>query len=234
MKREELLYNGKAKQVYSTSDPDKVIMYFKDEATAGDGDKRGVIEGKGEINCEFTTIIFKLLEEQGVPTHLIEQVSPIEQLCNNLEILPVEVIIRNRVAGHLASRMGMEEGTPLKRTILEHDFKCDELHDPMINLWHILAFEYATVEQYDKMNEISMKVNDFLVPFFDERGIILVDYKLEFGMFKGELQLADEFTPDGSRLWDKETKKKLDKDRFRRDLGGIEDAYAEVLNRIKE
>ena len=233
MEKGELLYNGKAKQVYATDDADKVIIYFKDEATAGDGDKRGVIKGKGPINCEFTTIIFKLLEDKGVSTHLIEQLSPIELLCKKVEILPVEVIIRNWIAGHLASRMGMEEGTPLSRVVLEHDYKCDELHDPMINLWHILAFDYATVEQYEKMNEISMKVNDVLVPFFDQRGIILVDYKLEFGVFDGELLLADEFTPDGSRLWDKETRKKLDKDRFRRDLGGIEDAYAEALKRIK-
>ena len=233
MEKKELLYNGKAKQVYATSDPDKVIMYFKDEATAGDGDKRGVIKGKGEINCEFSTIIFRMLEKEGVPTHLIEQVSPIEQLCKNVEILPVEVIIRNWVAGHLASRMGMEEGTPLKRVILEHDFKCDELHDPLVNLWHILAFEYATEEQYERMNVMAMKTNEILVPFFDQRDIILVDYKLEFGVYEGKLLLADEFTPDGSRLWDKQTKKKLDKDRFRRDMDGIEDAYAEALQRVR-
>ncbi len=234
MKRKELIYTGKAKEVYSTDDADKVIIYFKDDATAGDGLKRGTIQGKGEINCKFTTIIYKMLEAKGVPTHIIEQTSPDELLCKKLRILPIEVIIRNYVAGGLAKRMGMEEGTKLKRVVLEQDYKCDELHDPMVNLWHILAFDYATEEQYDLMNEMAMKVNDILVPFFEERGIILVDYKLEFGLtVDGELVLADEFTPDGSRLWDKETKKKLDKDRFRRDMGGIEEAYNEALSRIQ-
>lgn len=234
MKRGELLYNGKAKQVYKTTDPDKVIIYFKDEATAGDGDKRGVIKGKGAINCEFTTIIFNMLADHGIETHLIEQTGPVEQLCKNVRILPIEVVVRNWVAGHLASRMGMEEGAPLERTILEHGYKCDELHDPMVNIWHILAFGYASREQFDAINAMAMRTNDILMPFFDQRGIILVDYKLEFGLFDGALVLADEFTPDGSRLWDKATKKKLDKDRFRRDMGGIEDAYAEALQRIKK
>jgi len=233
MRRGKMLYNGKAKQVFATDKADRVIMYFKDEATAGDGDKRGIIRGKGAINCEFSTIIFKLLEKRGIATHLIGQVSPVEHLCHNVKILPVEVVIRNMVAGHLASRMGMEEGTPLKKTILEHGYKCDALHDPMVNEWHILAFGYATKKQYDAMNRIALAVNKVLVPFFNKRGIILVDYKLEFGLYQGKILLADEFTPDGSRLWDKHTRKKLDKDRFRRDLGGIEEAYAEALDRIK-
>jgi len=233
MKKGKLLYNGKAKQVFATDDPEKVIIYYKDEATAGDGEKRGIIKGKGEINCEFTTIIFNLLDQRGLATHLIERISPVEQLVKKVQILPVEVIVRNWVAGHLASRMGMKEGTPLKKIILEHGYKCDELHDPMVNEWHILAFGYATKKQFDTMNELSLQSNKILKPFFDKRGIILVDYKLEFGLYKGKVLLADEFTPDGSRLWDKKTKKKLDKDRFRRDLGGIEDAYLEVLSRIK-
>jgi len=233
MKRGKMLYNGKAKQVFATDATDQVIIYFKDEATAGDGDKRGIIRGKGAINCEFTTIIFKLLEKKGIPTHMIERVSPVELLCQKVEIVPIEVIVRNWVAGHLASRMGMAEGLKLKKTILEHGYKCDALHDPMVNEWHILSFGYATKKQFDAMNDISLKVNKVLVPYFDKRNIILVDYKLEFGMFKGKLVLADEFTPDGSRLWDKATKKKLDKDRFRRDLGRIEEAYAEVLDRVK-
>ncbi len=234
MERKEELYNGKAKQVFATSDPDKVIIFFKDEATAGDGDKRGVIKGKGRINCEFTTIIYGLLEKEGIPTHMIERTGPVELLCKKVDILPIEIIIRNWVAGGLAKRMGMEEGAPLKRTILEQDYKCDELHDPMVNLWHILAFEYATEEQYNQMNEMAMKVNDLLVPFFEKKNIILVDYKLEFGLAGGKLVLADEFTPDGARLWDKETKRKLDKDLFRRDMEGIEEGYAEALDRIKD
>ncbi len=233
MERKQELYNGKAKQVFATTDPDKVVIHFKDEATAGDGDKRGVIKGKGRINCEFTSIIYGLLEEKGVPTHMIEQLNETDLLCKNVDILPIEVIVRNRVAGGLAKRMGMEEGTPLKRTILEQDYKCDELHDPMVNIWHILAFEYATKEQYDKMNETAMKVNEILVPYFDEKDIILVDYKLEFGLSKGEILLADEFTPDGARLWDSKTMRKLDKDRFRRDMDGIEEAYAEALERVR-
>lgn len=233
MKRGKLLYTGKAKQVFATSDPSKVIIYFRDDATAGDGDKRGTIKGKGEINCEFTTIIYGLLAKKGIPTHLVERVSPTELLCHKVQIVPIEVIVRNWVAGHLASRMGMTEGAPLKKVILEHGYKCDALHDPMVNEWHILAFGYATKKQFDAMNAMALKSNRVLKPYFDKRGVILVDYKLEFGLYKGKLLLADEFTPDGSRLWDKKTKKKLDKDRFRRDLGGIEEAYQEVLGRIK-
>lgn len=233
MKRRKMIYEGKAKQVYSTSDSDKVIVYFKDEATAGDGVKRGIIRGKGAVNCEFSSIMFRMLEKKGVATHFIEQLSPNEMLCWKLKILPVEVIVRNIVAGHLASRMGMKEGTALKKVVLEHDYKSDELHDPMINLWHLEAFGFATRRQYDRMNEIAMKVNRILRPYFDKRGILLVDYKLEFGLKGSRILLADEITPDGSRFWDKKTMKKLDKDRFRRDLGGIEEAYQEVLERIK-
>lgn len=233
MKKGKMLYAGKAKSVYATDRPDQVIIYFKDDATAGDGEKRGIIRGKGEINCAFTEIIFKMLMKRGLPTHLIERISPVELLCRKVEILPVEVIVRNRVAGHLASRMGMEEGTKLKKTILEHGYKCDALHDPMVNEWHILAFGYATKKQYETMNKMALQVNRILVPYFQKRGIILVDFKLEFGVFKGKVLLADEFTPDGSRLWDLKTKKKLDKDRFRRDMGGIEEAYQEALGRIQ-
>jgi phosphoribosylaminoimidazole-succinocarboxamide synthase len=235
MERRKLLYEGKSKQVYSTDDPDQAIILFKDDATAGDGAKKGTIKGKGEVNAKFTTIIYTMLEKQaGIPTHLIKQVSPNELLCQNVKIVPIELIVRNWVAGSLAKRLGKEEGTPLPRVVLEHGYKSDELHDPMINEWHIFAFNFATEAQYQRMNEIALKVNALLLPFFDARGVILVDYKLEFGLTgKGDLVLADEFTPDGARLWDKATKKKLDKDRFRRDLGGIEEAYAEILGRIQ-
>ncbi len=233
MKRGKKIYEGKAKQVYATSDPRKVIIYFKDEATAGDGIKRGIIQGKGSINCEFSSIMFRLLEKKGVATHFIDQVSPNEMLCWKVKILLVEVIVRNIVAGHLASRMGLAEGTPLKKVVLEHDYKNDELHDPMVNLWHLQAFGFATRPQYERMNQIAMKVNRILKPFFDKRGVLLVDYKLGFGLRGANILLADEITPDGSRFWDKKTKEKLDKDRFRRDMGGIEDAYQEVLKRIK-
>ncbi len=233
MKRGKMLYEGKAKRVHATSDPRKVIIYFKDEATAGDGLKRGIIRGKGEINCEFSSIMFRMLEKKGVRTHFIDQVSPNEMLCWNVKILPVEVIIRNIVAGGLAKRMGMKEGAPLRKVVLEHDYKSDELHDPMVNLWHLEAFGFATRKQYDKMNEIAMKVNRILKPYFEKRGVLLVDYKLEFGLKGIDIVLADEITPDGCRFWDNKTMKKLDKDRFRRDMGGVEDAYQEILERIK-
>jgi len=235
MERRKLLYEGKSKQVYLTDDPDKVVILFKDDASAGDGAKKGTIKGKGEVNAKFTDIIFRMLEKQGgIATHLIQPISPVELLCKSVKIVPIELIVRNWVAGSLAKRLGREEGTPLARVVLEHGYKSDELHDPMINEWHILAFGFAEKKQYQRMNEIAMKVNDILVPFFDARGVILVDFKLEFGLTTtGELVLADEFTPDGARLWDKATKKKLDKDRFRRDLGGIEEAYAEILGRIQ-
>jgi phosphoribosylaminoimidazole-succinocarboxamide synthase len=231
--KRQLLYEGKSKQVFATDDVDKVIIHFKDDATAGDGAKKGTIKGKGEVNAKFTEIIYQLLEREGIATHLLEALGPVDLLCQKVKIVPIELIVRNWVAGSLAKRLGLEEGAPCKRVVLEHGYKSDELHDPMINEWHIYAFEFATPAQYQRMNEIALKVNDLLVPFFDARNIILVDYKLEFGLnAKGELVLADEFTPDGARLWDKETRKKLDKDRFRRDLGGIEEAYAEVLSRI--
>jgi phosphoribosylaminoimidazole-succinocarboxamide synthase len=233
MKRGKKIYEGKAKQVFATSDPGRVIIYYKDEATAGDGLKRGIIKGKGAINCEFSSIMFRMLEKRGVLTHFIEQVSPVEMLCWKVKILPVEVIVRNMVAGGLAKRMGMKEGTSINRVILEHDYKSDELHDTMVNLWHLEAFGFATRSQYEKMNQIAMKVNRILKPFFEKRGVLLVDYKLEFGLKGNRMLLADEITPDGCRFWDKKTKQKLDKDRFRRDMGGIEEAYQEILDRIK-
>jgi phosphoribosylaminoimidazole-succinocarboxamide synthase len=233
VERKEQIYEGKSKTLYATGDKDKVIVYFRDDATAGDGLRKGVIKGKGEINCTFCSIIYQKLERHGIPTHFIKQVSSNEQLCWKLDILPIEIIVRNIVAGHLASHLGIAEGTPLKHAVLEQDYKNDALHDPMINLWHILAFGWATKAQYNRMNEMALKTNNFLKKFFDKRGIILVDFKLEFGKKGNKILLADEITPDGCRLWDKATRKRLDKDRFRRNLGGIEEAYQEVLARIQ-
>jgi len=233
MQKGEKLYEGKAKIIYATDDSNHVIQYFKDDATAFDGAKKGTIGNKGAINCGVSSIIFKHLENAGIKTHFVEQLSEREMLVKKLEIVPVEVVMRNIVAGSLSKRLGIEEGTPLPSTILEWYYKSDELHDPMINDYHIRVFEYATDNEVDHMRDAGFKVNDFLVPYFDKLGIKLVDYKLEFGRHNGELLLGDEITPDGCRLWDKETNEKLDKDRFRRDLGHIEDAYERVFELVK-
>ncbi len=234
MEKREKLYEGKAKIIYSTDDPDLHIMYFKDDATAFDGAKKGTIEEKGVINNSVSTRIFEFLEDNGIKTHFVEKLSEREMLVKNMEIIPVEVIPRNIVAGSLAKKMGIEEGTELKSPILELCYKDDALHDPMINDDYVEAFSFATAEELVEMKETAMKVNSLLSAFFDERGIILVDFKLEFGRHKGEVLLADEITPDGCRLWDKVTKEKLDKDRFRRDLGNIEESYKKVLDKVME
>ena len=222
MEKKDQLYEGKAKIIYSTDDPDLHIMYFKDDATAFDGMKKGTINDKGIINNSVSTKIFEFLEENGIKTHFVEKLSEREMLVKNMDIIMVEVIPRNIIAGSLAKKMGIEEGTDLKSPILELCYKDDALHDPMINDDYVEAFGFASKEELKEMKEAAMKVNSLLSAFFDERGIILVDFKLEFGRHKGEVLLADEITPDGCRLWDKVTKEKLDKDRFRRDLGNIE------------
>ena len=234
MEKREKLYEGKAKIIYSTDDPDLHIMYFKDDATAFDGAKKGTIEEKGIINNSVSTRIFEFLEDNDIKTHFVEKLSEREMLVKNMDIIMVEVIPRNIVAGSLAKKMGIEEGTELKSPILELCYKDDALHDPMINDDYVIAFDYATKEELAHMKETAMKVNSLLSAFFDERGIILVDFKLEFGRHKGEVLLADEITPDGCRLWDKVTKEKLDKDRFRRDLGNIEGSYRTVLDKVME
>jgi phosphoribosylaminoimidazole-succinocarboxamide synthase len=234
MEKKEQLYEGKAKIIYATDDPDQHIMYFKDDATAFDGAKKGTIVDKGIINNSVTAKIFEFLEANGIKTHMVEKISEREMLVKNMDIIMVEVIPRNIVAGSLAKKMGIEEGTPLKSPILELCYKDDDLHDPMINDDYVEAFGYATKDELAQMKEMAWKVNSLLCDFFDERGIILVDFKLEFGRHKGEVLLADEITPDGCRLWDKVTKEKLDKDRFRRDLGNIEDSYKTVLDRVME
>ncbi len=234
MKRLEKIYEGKAKVLYSTDNPDLLIQYFKDEATAFDGKKKGIIEQKGVLNNKISSRIFMFLEGKGIKTHFVEMPSEREMVVKKLKIIPIEVVVRNIAAGSLSKRMGVEEGTPLKNTVLEFYYKSDPLGDPMINEYHIKAFGLAQEKELREIESTALKVNGFLSEFFDERGIILVDFKLEFGTHKGQVLLGDEVTPDGCRLWDKETKEKMDKDRFRRDLGNVEEAYQEVLRKVME
>ncbi len=226
------LYEGKAKILYETDNPGLLIQYFKDEATAFNAQKRGVIREKGVMNNAISARLFGLLEENHIKTHFVEKLSDREMLVKRLDIIPVEVVVRNIVAGSLAKRMGLEEGVPLKETVVEFYYKSDELGDPMINNYHIRAFGLATDEELKEMVENALRVNEILKRFFDERDILLVDFKLEFGRHHGEILLGDEITPDGCRLWDKGTLEKLDKDRFRRDLGKIEEAYEKVLKKV--
>ncbi len=232
MEKIEKIYEGKAKTLYATSDPDLIVQHFKDEATAFDGKKKGTIEQKGVLNNKISTRIFKYLESKGVKTHFVEMLNDREMLVKKLRIIPVEVVVRNIVAGSLSKRLAIEEGTVLKEPVLELFYKSDPLGDPMINRCHAMVFGFATAEELDQMEATALKVNKILSAFFDERGIILVDYKLEFGTHKGEVLLGDEITPDGCRLWDKQTHEKMDKDRFRRDLGKVEEAYQEVLKKV--
>lgn len=234
MKRIEKLYEGKAKVLYSTEDPGLLIQYFKDEATALDGKKKGIIHEKGILNNKISSRIFRMLEDNGIRTHFVDMPSDREMLVKRLKIIPIEVVVRNIAAGSLAKRMGIDEGTPLKHTILELYYKSDPLGDPMINEYHIKAFGLAEVSQLRQIDTTALRVNRILSEFFDQRGIILVDFKLEFGIYNDEVLLGDEVTPDGCRLWDKVTSEKLDKDRFRRDLGKVEEAYQEVLRKVLE
>ncbi len=232
MEKKELLYEGKAKKVFTTEDPDTLIVSYKDDATAFDGQKKGTIVGKGAINNRMTNHIFKLLEAEGVPTHLIEELNDRETAVKKVEIVPLEVIIRNFSAGSFAKKMGMEEGIQLKQPILEFSYKNDDLHDPFINRYYALALELATEEEIDAISKYAFKVNEVMRKYFASLGIELIDFKIEFGRFHGQIILADEVSPDTCRLWDKETHEKLDKDRFRRDLGNVEDAYEEVFRRL--
>lgn len=233
MEKKEFLYEGKAKKIYATDDPDKVIVYYKDDATAGNGEKKGTIADKGIINNELTSYLFEMLASHGVKTHFLEKLSDREQLCVKLDIVPLEVITRNIIAGSMAKRLGLEEGTIPKKMIQEFSYKDDSLGDPLINSDHAIAIGAATEEEVAEILEVTAKINQILSDAFKKEGILLVDFKIEFGRDKdGNLLLADEITPDTCRLWDAETKKKLDKDRFRRDMGGIEEAYKEILHRI--
>lgn len=233
MKKLELLYEGKAKQVYKIDRDDAFLVYYKDDATAFNGEKRGTISGKGAINNVVTNHLMKLLESKDIPTHLIEQVSDRETIVKKVKIIPIEVIVRNIVAGSLAKRTGLPEGTRLKRTVLEYCYKDDALGDPMLNEYHIFALDLVTKEELDLIAEYSLKINDILTEYLKDLNIELIDFKLEFGKTQdGKIILADEISPDTCRFWDSTTGEKLDKDRFRRDLGNVEDAYNEVLLRL--
>ena len=232
MEKKELLYEGKAKKVYATEDPDVLIVGYKDDATAFNGLKKGTIVGKGAINNRMTNHIFKILETKGVPTHYIEELSDRETAVKKVEIVPLEVIIRNFSAGSFAKKMGMEEGIKFKQPTLEFSYKNDDLGDPFINRYYALALGLATEEEIDAIEKYAFIVNDVMREYFDSLGIELIDFKIEFGRYHGQIILADEVSPDTCRLWDKETHEKLDKDRFRRDLGNVEDAYQEVFRRL--
>ena len=234
MEKREQIYEGKAKQVYSTDDENLVIIHYKDDATAGNGVKKGTIKDKGIINNKITAKLFSVLEKNGIRTHFKEMLNDRDQLCEKLEIVPLEVIVRNVITGSMAKRVGIADGTIPKTTIFEICYKNDEYGDPLINDYHAVAVGLVTFDELKYIYETTSKINDLLKKVFDEEGITLVDFKIEFGKnSKGEILLADEITPDTCRLWDKATGKKLDKDRFRQDLGGIEEAYIEILNRLE-
>ncbi len=227
-----LLYEGKAKKVFATDKPDQVVQYFKDDATAFNAQKCGTIVEKGVVNNKVSERLFRLLEQAGVPTHFVERLSDRELLTKKVTIVPVEVVVRNVVAGSLAKRLGLKEGDPIEPAIVEWYYKNDALGDPLIADEHIRLMKLATPEQLLEIKRLALKVNSVLQPFFRERHMILVDFKLEFGMHNGQLILADEISPDTCRFWDQTTKESMDKDRFRKDLGKIEEAYQEVLKRV--
>ena len=233
VEKKEMLYEGKAKKMFLTDDPDVLWLEYKDDATAFDGKKKGTIIGKGHLNNEISSIFFTMLAEKGVKNHFIEKISDTEQLVRKNKILPLEVIVRNVAAGSLAKRLGLEEGTELKKTVLEYCYKSDELGDPMVNDYHIIACGWATREELDTISSYAFKINEFLKNYFLKINVELIDFKIEFGQTDdGRIILADEISPDTCRFWDATTHEKLDKDRFRRDLGGVEEAYGEMMKRI--
>ena len=232
MKKLDLLYEGKAKKVYTTDVEDVLIVDYKDDATAFNGEKKGTIVGKGAINNRMTNFIFKKLEAKGVPTHFVEELSDRETAVKKVSIVPLEVIIRNVAAGSFSKKLDIPEGTKLNCPTLEFSYKNDDLGDPFINDYYALALGLATQEEIDTISEYAFKVNEVLIDYFKGIGIELIDFKIEFGRYKGQIILADEISPDTCRLWDINTREKLDKDRFRRDMGNVEDAYAEVFKRL--
>jgi phosphoribosylaminoimidazole-succinocarboxamide synthase len=234
MEKKEMLYEGKAKKIYATDDKDRVVVYYKDDATAFNGEKKGQIDEKGVMNNAITSALFELLEAKGVKTHFEKKLSDREQLCKKVEIVPLEVIVRNVAAGSMAKRYGLAEGTELKTTVLELSYKNDDLGDPLINDYHAVAMGITTFDELKVIYEMATKVNNILKEFFLEQGIKLIDFKIELGRFNGEILLADEISPDTCRFWDAKTNEKLDKDRFRRDLGNVKEAYIEILNRISK
>jgi phosphoribosylaminoimidazole-succinocarboxamide synthase len=232
MERRELLYEGKAKQVYRTADPDLLIQHFKDDATAFNAQKRGTIASKGIVNNRMSEVLFKLLEEQGIATHFVRRLSDRDMLIRACDIVKIEVVVRNLIAGSLAKRLGRPEGELLPEPIVEHYLKDDGLGDPMINDWHVRVLRLAAPAELQAINETALKVNAVLREYLDARELVLVDMKLEFGRHHGKILVADEICPDTCRFWDKTSGEKLDKDRFRRDLGGVEEAYQEAARRI--
>ena len=228
----DLITTGKAKSLYSSTKEDYLVMHYRDDTSAFDGKKIESLEGKGTINNKFNAFIMEYLEKEGIPTHFERLLSETDSLVKKLEMAPVECVVRNVAAGSICKRLGLKEGLDLSPPTFEFFYKDDDLGDPMINEYHIQSFGWATAEQVDQMQEKTFLVNDALKKLFSDAGMILVDYKLEFGSFKGELLLGDEFTPDGCRVWDKETKKKLDKDRFRLGLGDVVESYQEIAHRL--
>jgi phosphoribosylaminoimidazole-succinocarboxamide synthase len=232
MEKREKLYEGKAKIVYATDKPGLIIQYFKDDATAFNALKRGTIVGKGVVNNRMSAVLFQMLAKKGVPTHYVETLSEREMLCRRLDIIKIETIARNVVAGSLAKRTGLAEGTAIKQPVLELYYKSDALGDPMINEEHVRMLKLATPKEVAWIKRMALKINGLLRPYLRRKGLLLVDFKLEFGRHAGRLWLGDEISPDTCRLWDADTNEKLDKDRFRRDLGGVEEAYQEVYRRV--
>lgn len=232
MEKRQQLYEGKAKRVFKTDNPDYVIVDYKDDATAFNGLKKGTITGKGVVNNKVSNHMFRMLQDKGIQTHFVEQLSDRETVVKSVSIVPVEVIVRNIAAGSLSKRLGIAEGTKLNHTVLEYSYKNDELGDPMINEYHIYAMGLATKEEMDQIAEYALRVNEIMTEYLKQFEIELIDFKLEFGRFHGQIILADEISPDTCRFWDTKTGEKLDKDRFRQDLGHVEDAYQEILKRL--
>ncbi|ENZ01563.1 phosphoribosylaminoimidazole-succinocarboxamide synthase [Clostridium thermobutyricum] len=230
----EKLYEGKAKQIFRTDNEENVIVHYKDDATAFNGEKKAEIQNKGILNNQITSMIFQMLNKNGVKTHFIEKLNDRDQLCKKVEIVPLEVIVRNVAAGSMAKRLGLEEGYKLKTTVFELSYKDDSLGDPLINDYHAVGIGATTFEELEKIYEMTAKINNLLKDFFKKQNIDLIDFKIEFGRLpNGEVILADEISPDTCRFWDSTTGEKLDKDRFRRDMGNVEEAYIEILKRIE-
>lgn len=235
MEKLQQLYEGKAKKVFATDDPEKLIVEYKDDATAFNGLKKGTIKGKGVINNQMSNRLMAYLEKQGVPTHFIQEINERETIVKKVSIVPLEVIVRNISAGSFTKHYGVEEGIVFDQPTIEFSYKNDELGDPLLNHYHALALKLATMEEIETIEKYAFKVNDVLKAFWLSAGVTLVDFKLEFGRLSdGTIVLADEISPDTSRLWDVKTHEKLDKDRFRRDMGGVEEAYAEIMKRMEE
>jgi phosphoribosylaminoimidazole-succinocarboxamide synthase len=235
VEKQDLLYEGKAKKVYATKDPNFIIMHYKDDTAAYNGIKRAQIKNKGRINSAIAAILFERLHQEGIPTHFIRRINEEEHLCKKLDIIKLEVIVRNRVAGSMAKRLNLKEGTRLPNTVYELCYKDDDLGDPLINDHHAVALAIASYDDVKTINKMAEKINRVLTEFFDSAGIILINMKVEFGKTSdGKIVLADEISPDSSRLWDKETMEILDKDRFRRDLGRVAESYQEILDRINK